>query len=300
MRALCDFSEKPRGAYHCYCPKFQARNVRLGGTEPLALGASSETQASPGKVPTTVCSQRGAHLQPHGSPEDPWGAVDTCARPGPGRQAAVLSAPTTSPCRRPCGHMWDSLRGLLDPCMNARVPSLAQSCAPHTRMLAFRVSLCISIPPILRSGIVNGFEARGFFLKRKVEVSCSCPSLSAGLPGGPGVGWAEGPNTDRPTLGRDPGPDSGARMSRAPREDSTRAGRRLLARRPCAVCGGRLANQPPRETAWRRGQLCWASRSRDDFGRGAACRREGPRTAEGGCRVDSGCVQGPEPRLAWV
>lgn len=57
MRALCDFSEKPRGMYHCYCPKFQARKVRLGGTEPLALGASSEIQASPGKVPTAVRSQ---------------------------------------------------------------------------------------------------------------------------------------------------------------------------------------------------------------------------------------------------
>lgn len=106
MRALCDFSEKPRGMYHCYCPKFQARKVRLGGTEPLALGASSEIQASPGKVPTAVRSQE----KPISSHTPLWRA---CAgpripalAPGLGARPPVLSAPTTSACRCPlvtCG-----------------------------------------------------------------------------------------------------------------------------------------------------------------------------------------------------
>lgn len=188
MRALCDFSEKPRGTYHCYCPKFQARKVRLGGAEPLALGASSEIQASPGKVPTAVRSQREAHLQPHASLESPCKAADSCTRPGSGHQARCPLRPDDLGLPQSVGHVWDSLRGRLDPGVNARVPSPAQSCAPRTCVLAFRASWCVSIPLYLRSGIVNSFEACDFFLRRKVGVACSCSPLSAGLPGGPGVG----------------------------------------------------------------------------------------------------------------
>lgn len=143
-----------------------------------------------------------------------WSPVDSCAPQSLGGRPAVLPAPTTSPSHRPCGQGLDGPRGFLVD--HARI-RLAES-HPRTHGLAFMVSLHVSIPPYLRSRGVNSFEARDFFLRRW-RLPAPVPATSAGLPCGLEWDGQRGRTQTVPCWEREPGPDSGAGMSRAPQDE---------------------------------------------------------------------------------